>query len=401
LGGVYYVIMSGSRIADDAEAYQAACDSNVPDWVKTDDFILVIQVGTSKGPISRAYKLMWRNVTDGGSFADVGSSGEITFNASTSLVDDDPFTPNTGCAADEPNPETGLESKGDNILPDSGTFTHSDDYYTEFAFALDCSNAIAGKEYAFQFYDVTESQIIGVCGATITMETAAAIPKAVVDTIDSANVFEAATILQAKSFADIISGADVFTQIWRAMGFSDAVAGTDVFETLYREMGFIDSISEADVFEATSLLVPKGFTDTVGGSDAFTLLRFLDFVDLLSGDDVWTLLRPMYFTDIVGGSDSFETPYKELPVADTVLGSDIFTMLLASGVVEKFIVDTGEGLDVFWCPVILDFTDTLGGIDVFLVTKPEVVLRITAADFSQILITDGSLRQVNITMEDI
>jgi len=161
--------MSGSRIADDAESYQAACDTNVSDWTKTDDFILVIQVGTSKGPIARAYKLMWRNVTDAGSFADVTGSGEITFNATTSLVDGDPFTPNTGCVADELSAEDGLESEGDNILPDSGTYTHSDEYYTEFAWALDCSNALDGKEYAFQLYDVTESAIIGVAGATITM----------------------------------------------------------------------------------------------------------------------------------------------------------------------------------------------------------------------------------------
>lgn len=169
MGGVYYVIISGSRIADDAEAYQAVCDANVPSWTKTDDFILVVQFGTSKGPIARAYKLMWRNVTDGGSFADVTGSGEITFNATTSLIDDDPFTPNTGCTADEPDPQNGLENEGDNILPNSGTYSLADDYYTEFAFALDCSNAIDGKEYAFQLYDVTESAIIGVAGATITM----------------------------------------------------------------------------------------------------------------------------------------------------------------------------------------------------------------------------------------
>ena len=140
-----------------------------PDWTKANDFILAMRIYTSKGPVARAYKLRWRNVTDGGSFADVGSSGEITFNASTDLTDDGSLIlGEKKCDAEGGYTwQNGLESEGDNISPDSGTYSLADEYYTEFQWALDCSGAKNGCKYEFELYDVTETTIIGTCQATI------------------------------------------------------------------------------------------------------------------------------------------------------------------------------------------------------------------------------------------
>ncbi len=117
-------------------------------WVKTNDFILATRIYTSKGPIARAYKLRWRDVTDEGVFADVGATGEITYNAITDLVDGDDLLIEeklcdeqvTGSKRSPYTWQNGLESEGDNLLPDSGTYSLADEYYTEFQWALDCSN---------------------------------------------------------------------------------------------------------------------------------------------------------------------------------------------------------------------------------------------------------------------
>ena len=140
-------------------------------WVKTNDFILATRIYTSKGPIARAYKLRWRDVTDEGIFADVTDTGEITCSAVTDLVDgDDLLIEEKLCAAQSGYTwQNGLESEGDNLLPDSGTYSLADEYYTEFQWALDCSNAEDEHEYEFELWDVTEGVSVGTCLATITM----------------------------------------------------------------------------------------------------------------------------------------------------------------------------------------------------------------------------------------
>lgn len=173
-GAPAFVILSASRIADSDKVDQSnSDDGNVVDWVKANEIILATQINTSKGPIARQYRLHWRNVTDGGSFAQVAHSGgeiEWAVAAETVLEDDIPvYQINKLCSATpEPTFQTGKQSEGDNILPDSGTYSLEDEYYTEFQWGLSLDNALDGKQYEFELYDVTEGTIIGTCGAQIT-----------------------------------------------------------------------------------------------------------------------------------------------------------------------------------------------------------------------------------------
>jgi len=164
----YYPALSGSRIANATRVWQATEDVGKTDWDKALDFILATAIETSKGPLAYAYKLQWRNKTDGGSFADVGSTGDITYSATTDLVDgDDLLTGEAGCTGDG-TWQDGLESEGDNLLPDSGTYSLADEYWSELHWALDCSNALDSKEYEFQLL-TTGDNVIGVCLATLTI----------------------------------------------------------------------------------------------------------------------------------------------------------------------------------------------------------------------------------------
>ena len=140
-------------------------------WNKTNDFILATRIYGSKGAYNFAYKLKWRNVTDGGVFADVGETGEISFSSVTALVDGQALAvENKICDVQSGYAwQNGMESEGDNRLPDSGTYSLADEYYTEFQWALDCNSAHDEDEYEFAIYELTNGTLIGTCLATITM----------------------------------------------------------------------------------------------------------------------------------------------------------------------------------------------------------------------------------------
>jgi len=139
-------------------------------WPKTTDFILCMRIYTSKGPIARAYKLRWRKV--GGTFVDVGATGDITYNADTVLTDGSSVTSGERRVTlyfPDFTWQDGMENEGDNILPDTGTYSLADEYYSELQWALSCDDAEDEAEYEFELWDVTEGVSIGTCGATITI----------------------------------------------------------------------------------------------------------------------------------------------------------------------------------------------------------------------------------------
>ena len=183
LASTYYVDLTASRIANSSRVDQSGSDDgDVIDWVKTDEIILAIQIGTSKGPIARSYKLRWRNVSDSGSFVDVAHSGgevEWALDSETNLADGTTLgSGNKLCSATpEPTWQDGLESAEDNLLPDSGTYSLADEYYTELQWALSLDNALSNKQYEFELYDVTESTVIGTCLAQITTESPPCLPQ--------------------------------------------------------------------------------------------------------------------------------------------------------------------------------------------------------------------------------
>jgi len=170
-----YVSLCHSRIGDSVRDWEAACDATKKNWNPIKDAVFVTNISTSgKGTQAQAYKLQWRNKTDypSGSFTDVGTSGDITYNAVTELVDDSIVYENEkGCTCSGFIWQDGLENEGDNLCPNSGTHSLPDGYYSELHWALDLDNALTGKEYEFQLYSVTEGVAVGIGLATIHMFT--------------------------------------------------------------------------------------------------------------------------------------------------------------------------------------------------------------------------------------
>jgi len=74
-----------SRIADASRNWQAACNLDVSDWDKANEFILSTwALSDSVNPDSDC-KLQWRRAA--GVFADVGADTEICWGTATVLVD--------------------------------------------------------------------------------------------------------------------------------------------------------------------------------------------------------------------------------------------------------------------------------------------------------------------------
>lgn len=143
-------------------------------WTKTNDFILATRIWGSKGPHVQAFKLRWRKV--GGTFADIGATGAINYSADTVLVDDIAILIENRKTLIQSGYtwQNGLENEGNNLLPESGTYSLADEYYTELQWALNCDDAEDEAEYEFELWDTTEGASIGTCLATITMAVASA-----------------------------------------------------------------------------------------------------------------------------------------------------------------------------------------------------------------------------------
>ena len=171
----YYISQGGSRILNATRVDQSGADNaNVADWVKTNDFIIAININSNgKDTVAAQYKLRWRNKTDSGTFADVGAATEINYNADTDHVNGDPI-PEGGRKCDSQGGDTwqaGAQVEGASL---SNSIDLADEYETEVHFALDCSGATDEKEYEFELYDSTLGVTRGTCGATITMAAGAA-----------------------------------------------------------------------------------------------------------------------------------------------------------------------------------------------------------------------------------
>ena len=167
----YYAQLGGTRILDDARADQSgADDANVIDWVKTDDFILALNIHSNgKDTIASAYRLRWQ--ISGGSFADVDSTGAIKFGA-TALVNGDPIAVG-GRKCDSQGGDTwqeGYEVEGTKI---STSVDLADEFETELHWSLSAADAADGALYEFELYDNTNDASRGTCGATLTILAAA------------------------------------------------------------------------------------------------------------------------------------------------------------------------------------------------------------------------------------
>jgi len=160
-----YISLTASRIADANRVNKSGGDNtDAMEWPRINDFILATQVTAPDKVIERRYKLRWRDYTDSGTFADVASTGEISYSATTVLVDGATLIESNKLCAGAPAGTwwDGLESEGDNELPDSpDTYDLYYGEYTEFQWALDCSSADFEHYYEFELYEITNGVAIG------------------------------------------------------------------------------------------------------------------------------------------------------------------------------------------------------------------------------------------------
>jgi len=163
--------LSGSRIANATRVWQANEDIDIADWDKTNDFIIAAAVGCgAHASGDETLQIRWRDVNDGGSFVALSNTGELTWSATTDLVNDNALeTGEKGCTSALTTFVNGLEKEGAN---DAATVVGNDEW-TEHHWAIDCNGADDGHEYEFEIYSTTEGDSVGTCLATITMATGA------------------------------------------------------------------------------------------------------------------------------------------------------------------------------------------------------------------------------------
>lgn len=176
----YYPSYYADRLLYDTNRSGIAADNiDVTNWPKTSKFIIAIMIGyVGKDTAASAYKLQWRNVTDSGVFADVAATGEMKYSATSAVLvdgnsvddagDDRRLTPiGLGMVWQD-----GLENVNDNVLPDSGTFNLGDNCYTEFQWAIDPADSLAGHKYEFRMYNTTSGAALSTNSADITISSA-------------------------------------------------------------------------------------------------------------------------------------------------------------------------------------------------------------------------------------
>lgn len=175
MGQTYYPEMGASKFAWDVNLQDISRvnDADVTNWYSSRIVVLCTNiVSGGKDTTGCAYKLQWRDETDnpGGSFTDVGATGEVKW-ATSSEYETDGSAPYTNYVVETTGDTrtTGLASVGDNRIPDSGTFDMGDDQYAEFHWVLDLSDANVDHQYTFQLYNITQGAAVGIAGARITV----------------------------------------------------------------------------------------------------------------------------------------------------------------------------------------------------------------------------------------
>jgi hypothetical protein len=150
----------------------AADNTDVTEYNKANPFIVAFQIDEEKGPWTAQYDLRWRNVTDGGSFAVAGNTGEIRW-ASTGTVSLNNGNAVTigekACSATGGSGSTWQDGEEAIGTYQTNSINLADECYTECHIGANPANALAGKQYEFQLYDSTNSAAIGTAAAKITI----------------------------------------------------------------------------------------------------------------------------------------------------------------------------------------------------------------------------------------
>ncbi|MFX1300369.1 MAG: hypothetical protein ACFFDE_05445 [Promethearchaeota archaeon] len=177
MGGAAPPVLTASRLLNASRSPLAADDTDVTDYNKAYELIVVAQIDEEKGPWEAQYSLQWRDVTDEGSFADLAATGEIKWGTATDLQNGNAVVIGEKACTNTPSGSSwqdGEEVEGTAVCD---SINLGDEYYTEIHFAVNPNDAEAGHEYEFQLYDSTNSAAIGVLLAGITIASAPFTPK--------------------------------------------------------------------------------------------------------------------------------------------------------------------------------------------------------------------------------
>jgi len=165
--------ITASRILNGSlEDQSGVDDGDVVGWDKSNPFVIAVGVGCSnktKDPVAGTFKLRWRDVTDSGSFEDVGVSGEIKYTDTTNLVDGNTIASAIvgGGGRTYDSSQSEQSEDGNTGSKDLGTGD-----YTEFRFGVTAEDGDSSHQYEFELYDTQNTQTVGTCAASITMGSA-------------------------------------------------------------------------------------------------------------------------------------------------------------------------------------------------------------------------------------
>lgn len=164
-------ILVGGRIANANRVWQAAQDADVTSWNKANDFIVAAMLESSAhAGDSGTIQLQWRNVTDGGSFANLSAAGELTWSAVTDLVNGNAVVhTEEGVTPIQATHDDGVEREGAN---DIAVTIALKTIHEEEQWAVDCNNAHDGDNYEFRLWDATASAAVGTLLCDITIAAA-------------------------------------------------------------------------------------------------------------------------------------------------------------------------------------------------------------------------------------
>lgn len=265
----YYLAVQSSRILADADRSPLAdINGSITDFLRG-KIILATELGlNTRDTQDAAYRLDWRNVTDGGSFAAVAATGEVKWSTSTGcgVADGGAVTKAMLTCTNLDSTMTwqnGLFNLGDNLAPDSGTYVTAADIYTEFNWALDFADSLWGHQYEFRVFNTTANASAGTCVAKVTIASGrtAAISgtaTAVTAEVSAKNAIAGSiTAATANTTAAVVGKAAISSTI--TAGLAPVTAAAEVVLTPLGVSGNIDAT-------LASVTAAAGSTVAISGS---------------------------------------------------------------------------------------------------------------------------------------
>ena len=244
---------NGSRIANSSRTWQAAEDTSVTDWDKSNEIIFSAGLYQEEDRALQSPRFRWRNKTQSGSFAELGSAtgtDECRSGTDTVLVD--------GNAVE--SSESGLSGTGlgdwiDGEEKENKTSawivsTPLQGEWTEDHIAINFEYANDGDEYEFEIWDSQSEESTGVYLATITMAEGAS----TAEISDSVGITDSVTTKRniKKTLTDSVGITDtlgtarqIFKSIADAVGITDVlVSALKFLVTLSDSVGITDVLSK-------------------------------------------------------------------------------------------------------------------------------------------------------------